>query len=231
MKRILSVLLALVMLAMLSGTFALSASAAYNTDGFAAEVVRLVNIERANEGLGPLQFGNKALNDAAMKRAQEYAADPSLRHNRPGGKSFSTVLAEYSVSWNACGENIAEGQTTPASVVTGWMNSSGHKQNIMGGKDNEGNPLNFNWIGVAICEGLDGRLYWVQLFVKSGSLAANGDTDPGGTVITNPGNDPGANPGNGKEYFQLWGKTTSWEKSPFNWILMVVCFGWIWMAF
>jgi len=169
MKR--SVLAVLVTLTLLCGIFAPLASA-IDTTGFAAEVVRLVNIERAAEGKAALNFGNKKLNDAAMKRAQEYAANPALGHTRPGNKKFETVFAEFNITWTACGENIAEGYTTPAAVVTGWMESEGHRKNIMGGVAENGTPLNFNWIGVAVCEGSDGKLYWAQLFM-TGNPADN----------------------------------------------------------
>ncbi|MDR2687883.1 MAG: putative Ig domain-containing protein [Oscillospiraceae bacterium] len=180
MKRTLSILAVAVALAMLSGVFALPASAAVNTAGFAAEVVRLVNEERAKGGKGPLNFGNKALNDAAMQRAVEYATTPSLLHNRPGGRAWSTVFAEYGLVCYAYGENIAEGFTTPADVVAGWMGSDGHRKNIMG---ETATSALYNWIGVAVCEGAGGRLFWVQLFAGD-SLADTGDTNPGGGIVT-----------------------------------------------
>ena len=191
MKRILSVLAVVTVLAMLSCMFALPASAAVNTDGFAKEVVRLVNIERAkpeNGSLPPLNFGNKAFNDAAMKRAKE--TTEVFSHTRPNGGAFYTVFGEYSLSYNTAGENIAEGQTSPAQVVAAWMNSPGHKQNILGGVYTDGTPLNFNWIGVAVCE-KDGRLYWVQLFARA-TYTDDGDNDPkGGTATPAPATAPG----------------------------------------
>ena len=225
MKRIQSILAAAAALALLSGVFALPASAAVNTAGFAAEVVSLVNAERASEGKSALNFGNKALNDAAMQRAREFAANPSLGHNRPGSKSFSTVFAEYGVSYTACGENLAEGYATPAQVVAGWMGSPGHKKNIMGGEDSGGQPLNFNWIGVAVCE-RDGRLYWAQLFASSAALTNTGDTNPAGSVhVANNTGGGGSNGNTGvfgtKPQYNQW----------YHYILFFLCFGFIWMWF
>ena len=158
MKRVLSVVMAITFLGLLSGAYALPA-AAVNTAGFTAEVLRLVNVERANAGKPALKSGGMLLNAAALVRAKEYAANPSLVHKRPGNKDFSTVLDERLIAWTACGENLANGQTTPAMVVADWMNSEGHRKNIL---------YDFEKIGVAVYES-DGRLYWAQLFVRDDS--------------------------------------------------------------
>jgi len=144
-------------MALLGGAYALPASAAIKTTGFAAEVVRLVNMERAKAGLPALRAGGFLLNAAALVRAKEYAANPSLLHKRPGGKEFSTVLDDHCIFWTACGENLARGQTTPAQVVADWMNSPGHRKNIL---------HDFEKLGVAVYES-DGRLHWAQLFVRN----------------------------------------------------------------
>jgi len=221
MKRILSILAVVAVLALFSGMFALPASAAIDTDGFAAEVVRLVNVERAAVGLGPLNFGNKALNDATMVRAKEVAT--KFSHDRPNGSKWFTALGEYSVSYTACGENIAEGQATPADVVAAWMASTGHMKNIMGGFDGD-IPLNFNWIGVAVCES-GGKLSWVQLFVTSTALANNGDTNPAGGYVesgnNNNNNNNGSNNNTGAtkqpNFFQrIWNWIVNLFKSIFR---------------
>ena len=157
MKRVLSVLMAVTLLALLSGAYALPSRAAVNTTGFTAEVIRLVNVERAKAGKPALRSGGYFLNAAALVRAKEYAANPALVHKRPGNKDFSTVLDAYGISWTASGENLARGQTTPAQVVADWMGSAGHKKNIL---------YDFDKIGVAVYES-DGRLYWAQLFVRN----------------------------------------------------------------
>ena len=182
MKRILSLFAIVTVLALLCGAFAAPAAAAVNTDGYAAEVVRLVNVERAKEGLPPLAGSNSKLNAAALQRAKEHAANKDLGHMRPGNKDWYTVLPEYGVSFSNGGENLAWGSATPAAVVGSWMASPGHKANIM-----DSTSL-YNWTGVGVCE-CDGVLYWAQLFVYTGSLVDDGDYNPPGAIIT-PG-DPG----------------------------------------
>ena len=121
---------------------------------YAQEVVRLVNIERANAGLAPLSM-DATLSVAAQVRAQEI--DSSFSHTRPDGSSCFTVLKEMGVSYRTAGENIAKGQATPARVVEGWMNSAGHRANILNG--------NFTTIGVGVYEDAAGTLHWTQLFI------------------------------------------------------------------
>lgn len=121
---------------------------------YASEVLRLVNQERAKAGLSA--FTTKStLTAAANKRAQETVQ--SFSHTRPNGSSFSTVLKEFGVTYRAAGENIAYGQKSPQEVVTGWMNSPGHRANILNG--------NFNTIGIGVYQA-NGRIYWTQLFTN-----------------------------------------------------------------
>lgn len=122
---------------------------------FAEEVVRLVNIERENNGLSPLSTLT-LLTEASQIRANEVTQ--LFSHDRPNGTSCFTVLSELKVSYRACGENIAQGQKTPQEVVTGWMNSPGHRANIL-------NP-NFNYIGVGLAKDNRGSYSWTQLFIK-----------------------------------------------------------------
>lgn len=190
-KGMISVLAAVVSLALLAGAFAMPAAAAPpDTTNFAAEVARLVNEERAKGGKAPLNYGNSALNAAAAQRAREYAANPSLIHTRPGGRSYSTVLAEFGVPWLACSENIAFGQRSPEQVVREWMESTGHRRNIMG------QSADFNWIGIALAEDAYGRFYWAQLFVRSFSLSVDIVAEPD-EPAGEPGEstEPGGNPG------------------------------------
>ncbi len=121
---------------------------------FTQKVVVLTNQERIQEGLEPLTISKSAA-EAAAVRAKEIAE--SFSHTRPDGRSFSTALKDQGVSYRSAGENIAWGQTTPEEVVTGWMNSSGHRANILSSK--------FTSIGVGFYRSSSGRTYWVQLFV------------------------------------------------------------------
>ena len=122
---------------------------------FIKEVVELVNAERAKEGLSPLAIDTN-VQAAAMVRAQE--CEQLFSHTRPDGSSFATALKEQNVSYRRAGENIAWGQKTPEVVMNAWMNSSGHRANIM-------NP-NFTTIGVGYYVNANGTPYWCQLFTS-----------------------------------------------------------------
>ncbi len=118
------------------------------------EVIELVNIEREKEGLSPLEKREDVC-ELADIRAEELVEEFS--HTRPDGRSCFTVFTDYDVSWSAVGENIAAGYRTPQAVMNGWMNSSGHKANILSQK--------FTGIGVSMYE-QNGVKYWVQLFIR-----------------------------------------------------------------
>lgn len=117
---------------------------------YAERVVALVNVERAKAGLSALKI-DAAASKAAQVRAEEIRS--SFSHTRPSGKSCFTALDEAGVSYHAAGENIAAGQQTPEEVVNAWMNSEGHRKNILSSK--------FTAIGVGYLEGN----YWTQLFI------------------------------------------------------------------
>ena len=120
-------------------------------DASSRRVLELVNEERRKAGLSALAV-HQGLQNAADKRAVELVS--LFSHTRPNGTSCFTVLDEYNVSYRRAGENIAEGYPTPEMVVNGWMNSSGHRANIL-------NP-EFTHLAV----GHYGS-EWVQLFIKA----------------------------------------------------------------
>lgn len=120
---------------------------------YAKQVLSLVNTERAKEGLAPLSW-NTQVAKAAGVRAVEIQT--SFSHTRPNGSNFSTVLRENGVNYRGTGENIAWGQKTPEQVVNAWMNSAGHRANIMN--------KNFTTLGVGYVQNTNGTPYWVQLF-------------------------------------------------------------------
>ncbi len=122
---------------------------------YATQVLQLVNQERAKEGLKALTTAS-ALTSASNKRAQETMQ--SFSHTRPNGSSFFTALTEFGVKYSAAGENIAYGQRTPQEVVTAWMNSPGHRANIMNGS--------FGKLGVGVYQASNGTIYWAQLFTN-----------------------------------------------------------------
>lgn len=120
---------------------------------YAQQVVALVNIERRKEGLSPLTIDEK-LTAAADIRSGEIQT--TFSHTRPNGSSFSTALKEAGAVYKRSGENIAWGQKTPEEVVKAWMNSAGHRANIMN--------KNYSRIGVSHVKNAAGTSYWVQLF-------------------------------------------------------------------
>ena len=98
---------------------------------YANEVLRLVNIERANVGVAPLVL-DEALCNAANMRAIEMDCTGVFGHKRPNEHSCFEVYDICNVEWqSACGENIAGGQATPEEVMNSWLKSAGHKANIL----------------------------------------------------------------------------------------------------
>ena len=112
---------------------------------FAKQVLDLVNAERAKAGLSALSW-NQQLADGAAIRAVEI--QQQFSHTRPNGESCFTVIDG---GFRTMGENIAAGYRTPEAVVNGWMNSEGHRKNIL--------SANFKYLGVAVQNN-----HWVQLF-------------------------------------------------------------------
>ena len=128
----------------------------YNRE-FADRVIELVNIERAKEGLKPLKKDD-TLNGLSDIRAKETVT--LFDHKRPNGTKWSTILKENNVSYTNAGENIASGYSTPEDVVNAWMNSEGHRANIM--------SKTYEKIGVScyIDNNSKDKYYWAQLFIK-----------------------------------------------------------------
>ena len=119
---------------------------------FAAQVVSLVNAERAKNGLSALKVDNR-VTAAAQTRAGELKS--SFSHSRPDGRSCFTALTEAGASYRGAGENIAYGQTSPQAVMNAWMNSSGHRANILSNK--------YTTIGIGYTM-IGGVPYWTQMF-------------------------------------------------------------------
>lgn len=123
-------------------------------ESLAHQVVRLVNEERAKAGLPALTIDVNT-EAAALVRAKEIKQ--SFSHTRPNGTQFATALKEQGVSYRGAGENIAWGQKSPEAVMQAWMNSDGHRANIL-------NPK-FTKIGVGHYQDANGTNYWTQLFI------------------------------------------------------------------
>ncbi|MFD3257841.1 CAP domain-containing protein [Paenibacillus lentus] len=128
-------------------------STAGQTDAasFAAQVVDLVNKERSKAGLKPLAT-QADLTKVAAAKAADMRQNGYFDHQSPTYGSPFDMMKQFGVTYRYAGENIAKGQRTPAEVMNAWMNSEGHRQNIMN--------ANFTNIGVAYDNG-----YWVQEFI------------------------------------------------------------------
>ncbi|KGP77394.1 MULTISPECIES: CAP domain-containing protein [unclassified Paenibacillus] len=97
---------------------------------FEQQVLDLVNQERAKTGLSSLSR-NEELSNVAMVKAQDMYNHSYFDHNSPTHGSPFDMMKEYGITYNTAGENIAKGQTTPTQVMKEWMNSPGHKANIL----------------------------------------------------------------------------------------------------
>lgn len=120
---------------------------------FEQQVFTLVNQERAKSGLAPLRLDAK-LSGMAKDKAIDMYKNNYFDHNSPTYGSPFDMMKSYGISYSYAGENIAKGQKTPQDVMKAWMNSTGHRANILN--------TNFNTIGVAYYNG-----EWVQEFIRS----------------------------------------------------------------
>lgn len=123
---------------------------------FQKEVVRLVNVERSKRGLSELSF-NTELSNVATLKSQDMINKNYFDHTSPTYGSPFDMMKQFNISYRTAGENIAKGQRTPAEVVNSWMNSSGHRANILN--------ANFTDIGIGVAKSSNGTLYWTQMFI------------------------------------------------------------------
>lgn len=118
-------------------------------------VLQLANNARKENSVSSSLVLDSKLNEAAQKRAEELIK--LFSHTRPNGTEFLTVLKEYNITYNTCGENVANGQVDADDVMKSWLNSPGHRANILNSK--------FAKLGVGVFE-YNNSLYWVQLFTN-----------------------------------------------------------------
>lgn len=118
----------------------------------AQKMLTRVNKERADAGLSTLSLDDTLCEDAQV-RAQEIAVPNCFSHTRPDGSRALTVIRGQ---FSYAGENIAYGQKNVTEVMDAWMDSSGHRENIL--------RPEYSALGTACFETADGTLYWVQLF-------------------------------------------------------------------
>jgi len=121
------------------------------------QVVDLVNKERAAVGLPALKVNTK-LSGVAEKKAEDMRDGNYFSHTSPTYGSPFDMMKQFGISYSSAGENIAKGQRTPADVMNGWMNSPGHKANILNSSYTE--------IGVGYVTDSNGNTYWVQHFIR-----------------------------------------------------------------
>ncbi len=99
--------------------------------GFESQVIALINVERANNGLGPLSEQSQ-LAAAARVHSNDMACNHFFSHTGSDGSSPFDRMSRQGYSFSAAAENIAAGYGSPADVVAGWMGSEGHRANILG---------------------------------------------------------------------------------------------------
>lgn len=128
----------------------------HETSSQAEAVLQLVNEERAKQGLNPLTLSAK-LTDIATMKSKDMADKGYFDHTSPTYGSPFQMLQDFGVHYSSAGENIAAGQRTPEEVMNAWMNSSGHRANILN--------KSFTEIGVGYYQGGQYGVYWTQTFV------------------------------------------------------------------
>jgi uncharacterized YkwD family protein len=132
-----------------------------NTDSsvraYEKEVINLVNVERQKAGLAPLKE-NTQLSDVARTKSEDMKNKGYFSHTSPTYGSPFDMMKSFGIKYSAAGENIAKGQRTPSEVVNAWMNSEGHRANILNS--------NYTEIGVGYTVDSNGTAYWTQMFIR-----------------------------------------------------------------
>lgn len=127
-----------------------------NEDSWREEILQLVNLERERVGLAPVVH-NQTLENQATKYACEMIYYDFFDHVNPvTGSHLDERAQEFGYDFVAIGENLAAGQATPQQAMADWMDSPGHRANIL-------NP-NFTELGVGVRTGGEYHTYWVQEF-------------------------------------------------------------------
>lgn len=121
---------------------------------FEQEVIRLVNEIRVANGQKALSY-DWELSRVARFKSQDMKDNRYFAHNSPVYGTPFQMIKNFGISYRSAGENIAKGYATPQAVVNGWMNSSGHRANILN--------ADFTHIGVGY---VSGGNYWTQMFIR-----------------------------------------------------------------
>lgn len=120
-------------------------------------ILRKINSARVEKGLKPLKL-NEELNRIAIIKAKDMAKEEKLTHNsQKFGMTFN-LIKEKGIRYSAAAENIARWHDTPEFVAERWLQSKGHRGNILNSEYDE--------TGIGLAQDKNGKNYWVQLFVK-----------------------------------------------------------------
>ena len=130
-----------------------SGSVSVDNQSFEQQVLELVNEQRAAIGLSPLTLSTE-LSNAARAKSQDMSDNNYFSHTSPSYGSPFDMLKSFGISYSTAGENIAMGYATPQAVMNAWMNSAGHRANI----------LNSSFTQIGIGYVADGN-YWTQEFI------------------------------------------------------------------
>jgi uncharacterized protein YkwD len=117
-------------------------------------VFEIVNAERSRRGLAPMKMNSK-LNQAAQLHSQDQAARQTMSHVGSDGSRGGERISRTGYVWRSWGENVAAGYGTAESVMAAWMNSPGHRANILSGNTE---------IGLGLAFASNGVPYWTQVF-------------------------------------------------------------------
>jgi len=128
-------------------------SASGNISTYARQVADLTNEQRRKNGLADLQLDTQ-LSQVAQTKSQDMQKNGYFSHTSPTYGSPFDMMRDFGVSYRTAGENIAQGQRTPQEVVNAWMNSAGHRQNI----------LNSNFTHIGVGYEASGN-HWTQMFI------------------------------------------------------------------
>lgn len=121
------------------------------------KVIDLVNQQRAYNGLPALK-ANWEVSRVARYKSQDMIDKRYFAHQSPTYGSPFNMMENFGIRFSAAGENIAYGQRTPQEVMNSWMNSPGHRSNILN--------RTYNQIGVGVAKSSNGTFYWTQMFIK-----------------------------------------------------------------
>lgn len=121
------------------------------------QVIDLVNQQRAQNGLPSLK-SNWEVCRVARYKSQDMIDKHYFAHQSPTYGSPFNMMENFGIRFSAGGENIAYGQRTPQEVMNSWMNSPGHRSNIL-------SPT-YNQMGCGVAKASNGTFYWTQMFIK-----------------------------------------------------------------